>query len=144
MFPDDPELNAFLDLSANMPDVTEEVPDAIGELFEAGRLDAAIGKTGAAVALRAETANLDKRASEILKRSRDAAPADWDAPLTDDSHALAKMDTPLDRRKRSYAAWLRTEMALGKTCRELIDHAAKHDLGVANLLREVAAELEAA
>jgi len=49
-----------------------------------------------------------------------------------------------ERRKLGILAWLRSQLALGKSADELIEHAETHDLEVANLIRTCAAELEAA
>lgn len=143
----DPVLDAFIG-GLQMPDITTEVPDAIDELRENGALAAQLGGDQLGHAhvdrFRDQTAQLDARAERIFKRDRTtpAPPSnDWDAPLTDDSHALAKMESAFDRRKQNYAVWMRTELALGKSARELIDHAAQHDAGVANILREVAKDL---
>jgi hypothetical protein len=142
----DPELNAYIfgDGSLSIQaDVTPEAShaDPIAKLFSDAVFDQAIGTPGAAVALQAETSHIHKRAGELWRHEKTPAPA---VIVTDEEHQLAKMETGLDRRKRGLSAWMRGELALGKSARELIDHAARHDQETANLLQEVADELEAA
>ena len=130
----DPVAAAFCFDGANVPaEETEVPPDVIGQLFENAKFDAAMCAPGSATALAVESSGYTR------KRQSDA-PAE-----VDDAHRLEKGigETSLVRRKRTLSAWMSGELALGKTARELIDHAARHDRETANLLREVADELDA-
>lgn len=49
-----------------------------------------------------------------------------------------------DRRKLALRGWLASQLAIGKSASELIEHAARHDPQTANLLREIFAEMETA
>jgi hypothetical protein len=118
---------------------------AVRDFFENAVFDSAIGRNGAAERLQSETQEFQKRADTILRGERKSPAASPAASGdADDPHRLEKMETPLTRRKRNLSVWMRSEFALGKTAGELIEHAAQHDQATANLLREVADELEAA
>jgi hypothetical protein len=126
-------------------DLAGEVPCDVQKFFEAAQYDAAAGRNGAAARLESETEDFHKRADTILRGERKSPAASPAASGDgDDPHRLEKTESPLTRRKRNLSVWMRSEFALGKTAGELIDHAQRHDPATANLLREVADELEAA
>jgi uncharacterized protein Yka (UPF0111/DUF47 family) len=140
----DPILSAILTLE--LPDMSSEVSDALDKLREEGAIAYQLGGDQHARATvekyTGEIQVIERHADTILKNR--AAPAATE--VTDDDehqHTLAKMETSLDRRRRNLSTWMRGELALGKSASELIDHAARHDQATANLMREVAEELEA-
>jgi hypothetical protein len=145
-----PELEAWLfsDGGLHIEAVTPEADDAIFKLFEDAKFDKALGTPGGAVALQAETADLNKRAGELWRH--ETAPLGGrhitfelePAVITDDDGRLAKMETGADRRKRNLSVWLAGELALGKSAGELIRHARQYDAVTANLLQEISDELE--
>jgi hypothetical protein len=103
----------FMDLY--IPDTAEEeVPDAVEQLFQDAKFDAAMGKSGTAVTLRAETAGIHRRADQIFRRERMPAPApglskaenDWDTEIIPDSHRLEKRD----KMTSFYINWLGDQM----------------------------------
>jgi len=64
-------------------------------------------------------------------------------PVADEPEGLAKGETTVleksgNRKRAAVHAWVRSQLALGKTLGELVAHAERHDLEIANLIREVA------
>jgi hypothetical protein len=73
-------------------DLEEGGPDAIRQIFENARLDSAIGTSGFALKLQAETAGIERRATDILKRERKSPPASESVPDDSASWRLEKRE----------------------------------------------------
>ena len=54
------------------------------------------------------------------------------------------MESASDRKKRNLTFWVRGELALGKSCRELAEYARRYDPATAQLIEQIGEELEAA
>src|SRR5258708_15705089 len=80
---------------AQSSDLAEEGEpfDAVGQLFENAKYDTAIGRSGAAEQLQAQTAHVERTAAEVLKAER-KSPADSSPASSGDSdeHRLEKSD----------------------------------------------------
>jgi hypothetical protein len=126
-------------------DVREESPDVFSKFIEQAAVCAAlpIGDrhiVSSAPVAKFDFADIDADAKIYAKRMAE----EWNEEITNDSERLAKMETPGNRRRENLRGWLQGQLVLGKSARELIDHAGKYDAGVANVLREIAAEIKAA
>jgi hypothetical protein len=124
----------------------QNAPDPMQRFIETAELRGALGARDAARILdspssaRIDFSDIDADEKAFAKKMR----ADWEEDLIGDSHVLAKIETSASRRRTNLAIWMRGQFALGKSARELISHAEKHDGHTANLLREIAHELQAA
>jgi hypothetical protein len=94
--------------------------------FEEEMLFPSTGRTGPAPRLRSERYHPE--------------PGEWKPG--DDPDVGLGLQKSGDRRKLALRGWLASQLAIGKSATELIEHAARHDLQTANLLRELAAELQ--
>lgn len=107
----DPELEGLCELSANVPDVAEEVPCAIGEFFKAAEFDSMLGP-GATAKLRAETSNFVKHVPPVAPGSAPAANAAGDPQRLEKFSPVTKF----------YASWVREQMEkLGKSATEVAE-----------------------
>ena len=139
----DPTLAEF-ELYLNEGERAETLPepgnDPLATFFEAARLAGIIGWNHVDQ-LQKETEELESFADAALQNTR--ATNDREETITDDSHVLAKTMAS-DRRRQNLAVWMHSQLALGKSARQLIEHAALHDATTAQLLTEIASELEKA
>jgi hypothetical protein len=101
----------------------EDLEILFGNFEETMQL-AACGRTGTGPRLRSE---------------RTEAEPTW-KPGMDENLGLEKRAG--DRKKYTLKAWMAEQFALGRTANELIEHAAGHDQQTAELLRELATQIE--
>lgn len=120
-------------------DIQAEPEDHLAKFIEQAKLAGEVGWHHAA-RFEEETSHINTHADAAL-RKQNTETSDFEETLILNSQTLAKLETSSDRKKQNCRAWLREQVALGKTSRELISYAQKHDLAVANMLREIAAEL---
>lgn len=135
----DPTCAAFLEAQfSELPD-TDDAPDPMREFLADAALAGAIGSRGHqhVAALAEETADVDKRAAQIMGRFGKAPEHEEVNP---DEEQLAKAATVDSRARRlmGLRTWLRKSLAHGETVAGLVKHAKQYDNDEAALILEAA------